>query len=95
MLCNHCGATMTDDAGNYGCPKCGNYVEVMSITVKLCKTNQTKAYRMDEQGEWDLDDCKELCKAAGLLDEWEAANGENFEAVMHKAAELLGVEILK
>jgi len=40
---------MTDDAGNYGCPKCGNYVEVMSTV--LYKTNQTKAYRMDEQGE--------------------------------------------
>jgi len=54
MLCNHCGTLMVDDSGNFGCPKCGNYVEVEVIpakTVKLYKTNQTKAYRMDEQGE--------------------------------------------
>ncbi len=51
------------------------------------------AKRMQEAQEWDADDCKELCEAAGLSEEWEAADGENFEAVVEQAAEILGVEI--
>ena len=31
---------------------------------------------------------------AGLADEWEEADGESFEAVLFKAAEALGVEII-
>lgn len=51
------------------------------------------AKRMQEAREWDADDCKELCEAAGLSKEWEEADGENFEAVVEQAAEILGVEI--
>ena len=34
-----------------------------------------------------------LCDAAGMLDELEAADGETFESVIHKAAEKLGVDV--
>ena len=34
-----------------------------------------------------------LCDAAGMADEYKAADGDNFEAVIYKAAERLGVEI--
>lgn len=43
--------------------------------------------------EWDEDDCRELCALAGLEEEWAAADGETFEAVLYKAAEILEVEI--
>lgn len=42
---------------------------------------------------WDEADLAELCSLAGLKDEWNEADGETFEAVAFKAAELLGVEI--
>ena len=43
--------------------------------------------------EWDEDDCRELCTLAGLEEEWAEADGETFESVLYKAAEILGVEI--
>lgn len=43
--------------------------------------------------EWDNDLCAELCEAAGMENEWDAADGDNFEAVVEAAAEKLGVEI--
>ena len=43
---------------------------------------------------WDPDLCAELREMAGLEDEWEAADGESFESILFRAAELLGVEIL-
>ena len=42
---------------------------------------------------WDNDLLAELCEAAGMTDERNAADGETFEAVAYKAAEKLGVEI--
>ena len=39
------------------------------------------------------EDLAELARRAGLEDEYEAADGETFESVIYKAAELLGVEI--
>lgn len=42
---------------------------------------------------WDNDLLSELCEAAGMTEEWNAADGETFEAVAYKAAEKLGVEI--
>jgi hypothetical protein len=44
--------------------------------------------------EWDLDDCRELCELAGLSEEWAKADGETFEQVIYKAAEILGVEVI-
>ena len=34
-----------------------------------------------------------LCDAAGMADEYKAADGDSFEAVIYKAAERLGVEV--
>ena len=42
---------------------------------------------------WDMELLKELCEAADMLEEWNAADGETFESVAFKAAEKLGVEI--
>lgn len=52
------------------------------------------AERIRKSGEWIEDDVRELCDAAGLLEEYEAADGETFETVIFKAAEILGVEVL-
>ena len=43
--------------------------------------------------EWDNDLGAELCEAAGMENEWNAADGETFESVVNAAAEKLGVEI--
>lgn len=43
--------------------------------------------------EWDESLCKDLCEAADMLSEWEAADGESFEKVVEEAADKLGVEI--
>ena len=43
--------------------------------------------------EWNADDCSDLCELAGLEKEWEEADGESFEAVVYRAAEILDVEI--
>ena len=43
------------------------------------------AKKIDNAQEWDLDDCKALCEALDMVDEWEAADGETFEAVVEKA----------
>ncbi len=43
---------------------------------------------------WDADQCRALCDAAGMLDAYEAADGDTFESVVFAAADKLGVEIL-
>lgn len=52
------------------------------------------AARIRKADTWDEDDCKELCDLAGLSDEWKEADGDTFESVLYKAAEILGVEII-
>lgn len=44
--------------------------------------------------EWIPDLCEELCELAGLADEWKEADGESFEQVLFKAAEILNVKII-
>jgi hypothetical protein len=51
------------------------------------------AERIRTADEWNADDCAELCELAGLDEEWEEADGETFESVVYRAAEILGVEI--
>ena len=46
------------------------------------------------QDTWDDALCAELCEAADMTAEWEAADGDSFESVLFAAAEKLGVEIL-
>ena len=51
------------------------------------------AKEIKEMGTWDMELLEELCEAADMLEEWNAADGETFESVAFKAAEKLGVEI--
>lgn len=44
-------------------------------------------------GEWDMDEAARLCEDAELSEEWNSADGETFEQVIYKAAEILGVSI--
>lgn len=46
------------------------------------------AKKIDNAQEWDMDDCRALCEALDMGDEWEAADGETFEAVVEKAVEI-------
>jgi hypothetical protein len=46
-----------------------------------------------DDSEWNPEACEQLCIRAGLADEWDAADGENFESVVEKAADELGVNI--
>ena len=39
------------------------------------------------------DELMALCEAADMADEYKAADGDNFESVIYKAAERLGVEV--
>lgn len=43
--------------------------------------------------EWDFDTLSELCRRAGLESEWKEADGDSFESVVNRAAEILGVII--
>lgn len=52
------------------------------------------AKEIREMDTWDMELLRELCEMAGMLDEWEEADGETFESVAFKAAESLGVEIV-
>ena len=51
------------------------------------------AEKIRKNPEWNLDDCQELCDLAGIIEEWEQADGETFEKVIEKAAEILKVDI--
>ena len=46
-----------------------------------------------EYSAWSLEACKELCKRAGLENDWENADADTFEEVIYHAAEILGVVI--
>lgn len=56
-------------------------------------TNIELAKKIADATEWNEADILELVKRAGLEDEYEAADGDTFESVIYKAAEMLGVEI--
>lgn len=51
------------------------------------------AYRIYMSDEWNPEDCRRLCELAGIEDEWDTADGETFEQVVFKAAEILNVRI--
>lgn len=52
------------------------------------------AERIKTTDEWNAEDCAELCRLAGLEEEWKNADGETFESVVFKAAEILNVDIV-
>ena len=35
--------------------------------------------------EWNPEDCAELCSRADMTEEWDAADGDTFEAVVYEA----------
>ena len=51
------------------------------------------ATALRSSGEWDFELLEELCEIAGLKEEWCNSDGETFEGVAYKAAEILGVDI--
>lgn len=57
------------------------------------KTAIEIATEIRNASEWNEELLAELCELADMAAEWEAADGENFEAVAFAAAEKLGVEI--
>lgn len=52
------------------------------------------ARELREEGEWIPDLCERLAALAGMAEEYKEADAEHFEAVLFKAAEALGVEII-
>lgn len=58
------------------------------------RTAQEIAKDIKAMDTWDNDLLKELCEAADMMEEWDQADGETFEAVAFAAAEKLGVEIM-
>lgn len=52
------------------------------------------AEKIRNSSEWDLEDLRALCDAAGMLDDFEAADGETFESVVYAAADALHVEVI-
>ena len=42
---------------------------------------------------WDDDLNRELCDRAGIVEEWDAADADDAEEIIYKAADILGVEI--
>ena len=47
-----------------------------------------------EKDVWNMAECEKLCWLAGMGKEWRRADGENFEAILYKAADKLGVDII-
>ena len=43
---------------------------------------------------WNLEDCRALCYAVGLGEEWDRAAAEDFEEIIVQAGNLVGIEIL-
>ena len=56
-------------------------------------TNQELANKINNSSTWDETLLAELCDRAGIFDEWKNADGENFESVVYKAAEILNINI--
>ena len=51
------------------------------------------ATALRSSGEWDFELIEELIEIAGLEEEWNNSDGDNFEDVVYKAAEIIGVDI--
>lgn len=52
------------------------------------------AKKIRNSDEWKLDDIRALCDAAGMLDEFDAADGETFESVVYAAAKKLHIDVI-
>ena len=52
------------------------------------------ARKLKASDTWLIEECRELCKLAGMVDAWDNADGEEFETILFAAADKLGVEII-
>lgn len=73
---------------------CENLVAINEITFERYHVVNTAA-AIREADTWDEcePECAELCRLAGMESEWLNADGDTFESVLEKAAELLCVKI--
>ena len=53
------------------------------------------AETINKAHDWEevIEELNELCELAGIENEWKQADGDDFEDVIDKAADILGVEI--
>lgn len=56
-------------------------------------TTEELAVEIRSQDTWDLDLSRELCRRAGLEDQFDTAVSTDFEEVLYKASDILNVEI--
>ena len=80
------GQAEVDEDGNIIYESMQDYVDIMEI-VKV-------ADRIKNSDTWNDEDCRTLCGFADMEDEWDDADAEEFEQVMYRAADRLGVEII-
>ena len=63
-------------------------------TKEILKMNVKEiAKELRGQDVWSMELLEQLCEEAGMLEEYEVADGETFESVVYKAADILKVEI--
>ena len=72
---------------------CSGRIEDAPEPITVESEAEILAEKIRNSTEWDAELLRELCDLAGLSQEWEEADGESFESVAYKAAEILGVEI--
>lgn len=70
-----------------------NGICTKEISIDNRNDPETLAELIRNSDEWDFEALADLCRIAGIDDEWNAADDMSFEAVAYKAAEILGVEI--
>ena len=81
-----------------------NYVRIIynidTVKIRNTKTKEILKMTVQEiakelrgQDVWSMELLEQLCEEAGMLEEYEAADGETFESVVYKAADILNVEI--
>lgn len=80
--------TLVDETGE----ETVNYIAV-EIPEEEPTEAEAIAARIANADQWNAEDCRALCELAGMVEEWEQADGETFEKVVNAAAYKLGVAI--
>lgn len=103
VWCDKCGAMGPDQDSEYKAILAWNDAKAEDLTVFDDDDEDQYLAKMDN-GElaqslhgidsWHVEMCRELCNRAGLLEEFEAAEDDEFEGVIFRAAEILDVEII-
>lgn len=85
--------------GSRDCRECGTYRvfrkdgEVLNISKLTNAEAWEVASRIRQSDIWVLEDCARLCALAGLSEQWQEAGAEEFESLVQRAADILGVDI--